>query len=112
MTRAALPATTALAAALMLGGCTHYVPRLAPSLRCDMPASLTAACDGPEGLPGELTYGELIALAQRDRQRLLRCGVQQQDLARAVALCSRSIEAHNTELDRINQANQDGAKSP
>jgi hypothetical protein len=92
-----------------LGGCTHYVPTLAPSMSCDLPASLTTRCDGPEAITGEITYGELIQIAQRDRQRLQLCGVKQQDLLKAVDTCRSAIAAHNAELDKINLANKDGA---
>ena len=73
MSRLRLPATLALAAALMmlcLTSCgTEY-----RVIRNDIPIVLTAPCDQPE-LSGE-TYGDIIRLAYRQRIALAECNAR------------------------------------
>lgn len=95
---------TALAAVLMLsalGGCATAVPTIPPAVPCDVPANLMQACDAPALLEPGAHYRDLIRQAMTDRQALVQCGGRQQALARAVDICRRAVEQHNTELQAI-----------
>lgn len=94
-----------------LPGCaTHYAPVLVPTLECKLADTLLAGCEAPGAITPDMTYGEVIKLAQGDRQKLARCQVQQQDLATAVRACNQAIAAHNAELARSNDEQRSKAK--
>jgi hypothetical protein len=97
--------------AVVLPGCaTHYAPVLVPTLECKLAESLLAGCEAPGAITQDMTYGEMIKLAQGDRQKLARCNVQQQDLANAVRACNQAIAAHNAELARSNDEQRSKAR--
>lgn len=98
--RVARGLSTALLAAVSSGCATQYVAQVPPSLRCEPPAALMAACPAPAALRSGLTYRELLEAHLADRQQLQRCALQQDDLRRAILACNARIEAHNAELAR------------
>ncbi len=96
---------------LAMPGCaTHYAPVLVPTLECKLADSLLAGCEAPGAITPDMTYGEMIKLAQGDRQKLARCSLQQQDLASAVRACNQAIAEHNTQLERSNDEQRNKAK--
>lgn len=97
MTRTGLLVT----ASVLLTACaTQYVAQVPPSLKCEPPAALMAPCPAPAALKSGVTYRELLEAHLADRQQLLRCAAQQDDLRRAINTCNARIEAHNAELSK------------
>lgn len=90
-----LTAVLGLLAGAGLGGCgtTHYVAQVPPSLKCEVPASMTAACPTPQPLKAGLTYRELLEAHLADRQQLQRCAAQHEELRRVIAACQARVDA-------------------
>jgi hypothetical protein len=88
--------------ALACTGCTTAVPVVPPAPRCELSPALLAACDGPGGVKPDITFGELIDIAARDRESLRACALRHQALADAVSVCKTQIQAFDTELEKIN----------
>jgi hypothetical protein len=109
--RAGLALSVLCSLLVSLPGCaTHYAPVLVPTLECKLADTLLAGCEAPGAIRPDMPYGEVIKLAQSDRQKLARCNVQQQDLATAVRLCNQAIAAHNVELARSNDEQRSKAR--
>lgn len=96
----------AVGAALLLSliGCTTYVPTVTPALKCEPPTALLQGCSAPLALKDGISYSELLVAYQADRQALQRCAVQLEALKQAVSTCNATIDSHNAELAKLNEA--------
>jgi hypothetical protein len=99
-----LLAAGALGALGLLGGCTTYVPVVPEAVKCEVPATLLQGCVPPAKLADGITYGELLAVYQGERQALQQCGTNHAALMQAVAACRAEVARHNAELGRLNES--------
>jgi hypothetical protein len=95
---------SALMILLPLAGCTTYVPVVPEAVQCEVPAALLQGCDSPQRLKDGITYGELLAVYQGERQALKLCGDHHAALLRAVAACKAEVDRHNAELKRLDES--------
>ncbi|MEX8508339.1 MAG: hypothetical protein AB3X46_08530 [Leptothrix ochracea] len=100
-----------ICAAVLVSGCTHYVPVVTPALRCEPAANLLQGCERPGLMPDGSTYEDLLRQSQTDRQNLQRCALQHADLVQALAVCNEEIERHNQALTQINPKTGSGKSS-
>ena len=89
-------------ALLGLPACTHYVPLVLPTLKCPIPPGLTQSCARPMTLPDGLSFADLVRDYQADRQSLLLCAVQHDDLRAAIDACNTQIDQYNSALTKLN----------
>lgn len=94
-------APLAAAALVWLGGCTHYVPMVLPTLKCPIPPSLAQSCAKPQTLADGLSFADLVRGYQIDRQALQACAVQHEDLRAAVEACNAQIDQYNASLSKL-----------
>jgi hypothetical protein len=91
----------------VFSGCTTTiaVPVVKEALKCELPASMLAACGDPGVIQPGITFGQMIEVSGRDRDMLKACALGHKSLAEAIAACNDSIEKYNGEIRELNARN-------
>jgi hypothetical protein len=86
-------------------GCSVAVPVVKEAQKCAPPADLLAACEEAGAIRPGITFGELIEVWSRDRDKLKACALRQKTLADAIAECNAVIDKYNAEIRELNARN-------
>ena len=92
-------------APLAFVGCQTPVPVVKESLKCEVPASMLAACGDAGAIKQGITFGEMIDVASGDRDSLRACALRHKSLADTITVCNGSIDKYNAEIREINARN-------
>jgi hypothetical protein len=84
---------------------TMAVPVVKEAQKCELPASMLAACGDPAAIKQGITFGEMIDVSSRDRDSLNACALRHKSLADAIAACNDKIEKYNTDIREMNARN-------
>lgn len=95
-----------LISAAFFGGCTTMaVPVVKEALKCEVPASMLAACDDAAAIKPGIAFGEMIDVSARDRDSLRACALRHKSLADAIADCNSRIDKYNADIREYNTRN-------
>jgi hypothetical protein len=94
-----------ISAAAFCGCTTTAVPVVKEALKCEVPASMLAACSDAAAVKSGISFGEMIDVSSRDRDSLRECALRHKSLADAITDCNSRIDKYNADIREYNARN-------